>query len=59
MSAVELVGVKIWHAHVKALGMRMRKLVLVLSLPKILTEKINKMLSTNNHGFIDVNRTVY
>ena len=43
----------------KALGMRMRKLVLGLSLAQILPEKINKMLSPNNPGFIDVNRTVY
>ena len=42
----------------KALGMRLRKLVLVLSLAQVLTEKINKMLSQNNLGFIDVNRTV-
>ena len=42
----------------KALGMRMRKLVLVLSLAQVLPEKINKVLSPNNHGFIDVNRTV-
>ena len=56
MSAVELVGVKIWY--VKALEMRMRKLVLDFSLAQILPEKINKMLSPNNFVFIDVNQTV-
>ena len=44
---------KIWHA--KALGMRMRKLVLGLCLAQIR----NKTLSPNKLGFIDVNRTVY
>ena len=58
-SAVALVGVKIWHAHVKAFGMRMRKLVLGLSVAQILLEKINKTLSSNKLGFIDVNRTVH
>ena len=51
-----------WYTYVKALvkalGMRMRKLVLGLSLAQILPEKINKMISPNNPGFIDVNRTV-
>ena len=42
----------------KALEMRMRKLVLGLSLAQILPEKINKIHSSNNLGFIDVNRTV-
>ena len=56
VSAVELVGVKIKYAHVKALGMRIRKLVLFLA--QILPEKINKIISPNNLGFIDVNRTV-
>ena len=55
MLAVDLVGVKIWYAHVKALGMRMRKLVLGLCLAQIR----NKTLSPNKLGFIDVNRTVY
>ena len=59
MSAVDLVGVKIWQTHVKAIGMKMRKLVLGLSLAQILPEEINKILSPNNPGFIDVNRTVY
>ena len=58
MSAVELVGVKIWYAHVKALEMRMRKLVLGLSLAQVLPKKINKILTPNSLGFIDVNRTV-
>ena len=44
MSAVDLVGVTIWWLHVKALGMRMWKLVLGLSLAQILPEKINKMI---------------
>ena len=59
MSAVALVKVKIWHVHVKALGMRMRKLVLGLSAAQRLPEKINKTLSPNKLGFIDVNRTVF
>ena len=42
----------------EALEMRMRKLVLDLSLAQILPEKINKMLSLNNLGFIDVLSTV-
>ena len=33
-------------------------MVLGLSLAKMLSEKINKMLSQINPGFIDVNRTV-
>ena len=44
MSAVELVGVKILWVHLKALGMRMWKLVLGLSLAQILPKKINKMI---------------
>ena len=39
--------------------MRIRKLVLDLSLAQILPEKINKMFSLNNLGFIDMSRTVY
>ena len=58
MSAVELVGVKICWIHVKAREMRMQKLVLGLSLAQMLPEKINKMFSSNNLRFIDVNRTV-
>ena len=42
MSAVALVEVKIWPAHLKALEIRMRKLVLGLSLAQILPEKIKK-----------------
>ena len=42
----------------KALGTRMRKLVLGLSVAQILPEKINKTLSPKKLGFIDVNRTV-
>ena len=38
--------------------MRMRKLVLGLSVAQILPEKINKMLFLKNLGFFDVNRTV-
>ena len=58
MSAVALVGVKICLVHLKALEMMMRKLVLDLPLAHVLPEKINKILSPNNFGFIDVNRTV-
>ena len=36
----------------------MRKLVLGLSVAQILPEKINKILSPNNPGLIDVNPTV-
>ena len=42
----------------KALGMRIAKLVLGLSVAQVIPEKIKK-LSPNNLGFIDVNRTVY
>ena len=42
----------------KALEMRMQKLVLDLSLAQVLPEKINKILTPNGLGFIDVNRTV-
>ena len=42
----------------KALGMRMQKLVLGLSLAQVLPEKINKIYSSNNLELIDVNRTV-
>ena len=58
MSAVELVGVKISYAHVKALEMRLQKFLLSLSVGQIFPEKINKMLSLNKLGFIDVNLTV-
>ena len=44
VSAVELVEITIWWVHVKALEMRMWKLVLGLSLAQILLEKINKMI---------------
>ena len=59
ISAVELVGVKIWFVHLKALEMRMRKLVLELSVAQILPEKINKMLLPKMLRFIDVLSTVY
>ena len=42
MSAVELVGVKILFVHLKALEMRMRKLVLDLSVAQILPGKLTK-----------------
>ena len=58
MSAVELVGIKICYAHVKALAMRMRKMVLSLSVAQLIPEKINKMFSLNNLGFMNVNQTV-
>ena len=44
MSDVQLVGVKIWFAHLKALEMRMQKLVLDLSVAQILPEKSTKMM---------------
>ena len=59
ISVVALVRRKIWLVHLKALEMRMRKLVLDLSLAQILPEKINKMLSLNYLGFIDVLSTVH
>ena len=40
LSAVLLVGVKFWLAHLKALEMKMRKLILDLFLAQILPEKI-------------------
>ena len=46
MSAVDMVGVKILFAYLKALEMRMRKLVLDLSVAQILPEKINKRFLT-------------
>ena len=58
MSAVELVGVKISFGHLKALEMRMRKLVLDLSVAQILPEKINKICLPKKLGFIDVLLTV-
>ena len=54
MSAVELVGVKILFVHLKALKIRMRKLVLDLSEPQILPEKISKIFLPKKLGFIDV-----
>ena len=42
MLAVGLVGVKTLYAHVKALGMRMQKLVLGLSLTQIPTSSENE-----------------
>ena len=58
MSAVELVVVEIRFAHLKALEMRMRKLVLDLSVAQIIPEKICKMFLSKNLGFIDVLSTV-
>ena len=58
MSAVAMVRGKFRLVHLKALEMRMRKLVLDLSLAQILPEEINKMLSLNNPGFIDLLSTV-
>ena len=58
MAAVALVVVKIWFIHLKALEMRMGKLVLDFFVAQILPEKINKMLSLNILGFIDVLLTV-
>ena len=54
MSAVELVGVKNWFLHLKALEMRMRKLLLDLYLAQILPEKSKKMILLKKLGFIDV-----
>ena len=59
MSAVELVGGKICFLHLKALEMRMRKLVLGLSLAQILPEKIDKMFLPKKLGFIDMLSTVF
>ena len=42
MSVVEIVRVKIVFVHLKALEMRMRKLVFNLSIAQILPQKINK-----------------
>ena len=58
MSAVELVGVNILFAHLKALEIRMRKLVLDLSVNQILSKKINKRFLPKKLGFIDVLSTV-
>ena len=58
MSAIALVRVKIWLLHVKALEMRIQKLVLDLSVDQILHEKINKMFLPKKLGFIDVLPTV-
>ena len=58
MSAVELVGVKILFAHLKALEMKMQKLALDLSVAQILPEKLNKMFLPKRLGFIDVLSTV-
>ena len=58
MSAVELVGVKIWSAHLKSLEIRMPKLVLDFSVALILPEKINKVFLPKMFGFIDVLSTV-
>ena len=48
MSAVALVGEKIWLVNLKALEMRMRKLTLDLSVAQILPEKSNKMFLTKS-----------
>ena len=58
MSADELVGVKILFALLKTLEIRMRKLVLGLSVTQILSEKINKRFLPKKLGFIDVLSTV-
>ena len=54
MSAVALIGVKIWLVNLKALEMRMRKLLLDLYLAQILPEKSKKMILLKKLGFIDV-----
>ena len=46
MSAVDLVGVKILFAHLKALQMRMRKLVLDFSVAQILPREIQQNIFT-------------
>ena len=56
-SAVELVEVKICFAHLKVLGMRMRKLVLDLSVAEIFPGKINKILLPKECGFIEKRRS--
>ena len=58
MSAVELVRVKIWFTHLKALKLRMRRLVLDLSVAQILSEKINQTFLTKKLGFIILTRSV-
>ena len=58
MSAFELVAVTILFVHLKALEMRMQKLVLDLSVAQILSEKINKMFLPKKLGFIDMLSTV-
>ena len=60
MSAVELVGVKIWFAHLKALEMRMQKLVFDLSVAQILSrENQQNVFLPKKLGFIDVLLTVH
>ena len=59
MSAVELIGVEFFFAHLKALEMRIRKLVFGLSVAQILPEKISKMFLPKKLGFIDVFSTVH
>ena len=58
MTAVELTGVKIWLHHLKALEMRIRKLVLDLSVAQMVPEKIDKIFLPKKLGFIDVLSTV-
>ena len=60
MSAVEFVIVNIWcSCESSCLWIRMQKLVLGLSVPQILPEKINKIFCQNNLGFLDVNIIVW
>ena len=54
ISAVELVRVKIWCAHLKALEDEDAKIILGLPVGQILPEKIKKMLFLNFLGFLDV-----
>ena len=61
MSAVQVVGVKILFAHLKALEMKMRKLVLDLSVAQIHPEEIKKVFLLQKawiHWFV-VNRIVW
>ena len=54
MTANKLVRVKIWFAHLKAIEMKMQKLVWDLFVAQILPEKINKTFLPKKLWFIDV-----
>ena len=55
----ELSSVIFWPVSaVKALGMRMRKLVFGLFVPQSVSDKISKVFLINNLGNIDANQIV-